>query len=227
MIIGFMHIYAVNDYKKIVEDQVRRIYDSGLIQHVSRIYYCVVGPEPYIIEESKYCLLDCSNNMSDHEIFTLHHIHKIAKNTEKNFKLFYIHTKGVTRPEEKALQDWRELMEYFCLNQWQYALEALDVGDTAGINIRYYGKVAKRFHYSGNFWWANSHYIKTLPHLSKEGYGREVNRWDGEFWIGDGNGRMVSLWESRQHHGSRQYGPSNYEGKSPQMRYYGRPKNGS
>lgn len=220
MIIGFIHIYAVNDYIKIVDDQVRRIHDSGLISHLSRVYYCVVGRDSFIIPQSKYCLLDRTSDMERSEEFTLNWIHKMSKSSEKNFKLFYIHTKGVTKPDKKALQDWREMMEYFCLNCWQFAVEALDVADTAGTTIRLYKN--KRPHYSGNFWWANSHYIRTLPELSEEGYGREVNRWDGEFWIGDGKGSMLSLWESRKHHGSMQYPASEYEGKSPNMKYFGR-----
>ena len=222
-IIGFMHIYGVNTYKEIVENQIKRIEDSGLIDAVDRIYYTVIAEEPFHIDNKKYLLLNHSTDMTLFESYTLNALRNIAILAEEDFKVFYIHTKGVTRPNEKCKQDWRDMMEYFCLNQWQFAIEALAIADTAGVNIRHYGKhKMSRFHYSGNFWWANSNYIKTLPVLSEAGYGRKVNRWDAEFWIGDGNPRMLSLWNSRQHHGKAQYGPNNYEGKSPQMKYLGR-----
>lgn len=215
-----MHIYGVNHWNEIVEEQIKRIRDSGLIDIVDRIYYCVVSNGVHIIGSEKYYLLDYSDDMSLSESFTLNRIREKA--LEEEFKAFYIHTKGVTRPDEMALQHWRYYMEYFCINCWHWCLEALNHADTAGVNIRVYGRQHKRFHYSGNFWWANSSYIKTLPELSKEGYGREVNRWDSEFWIGDGKGSMMSLYESRLHHGTTCYPTSMYEGKSPTMRLYGR-----
>ena len=218
-IVGYIHIYVVNHWKEIVEGQVERINNSGLIEAVDRIYYSVVGDCNYFINKNKYYLLQCSIDMALTELFTLNTIRKRAL-VNPDHKLFYIHTKGVTRPNEKCIQDWRLYMEYFCIDQWPYCLEALDHADTVGVNIRRYGK--KRHHYSGNFWWANSSYIKTLPELSEVGYGRKVNRWDGEFWIGDGNPVMASLYESRKHHGTQQYGESEYFGKSPTIRLLGR-----
>jgi hypothetical protein len=111
-------------------------------------------------------------------------------------------------------------MEYFNLNCWQWCVEALNYADTAGVNIRTYARV--KVHFSGNFWWANSSYIKTLKELTEEAYEREVNRWDAEFWIGSNEPTMVQLWNSRVHHGESQYGPSNYADKSPRMYLFGR-----
>ena len=223
-VIGFIHIYAVNNYKEIVDNQVKLIFDSGLYQACDIIYYAVIGKEGFereedysLIQDEKYHLLHHSNDMTLHESFTLNGVRRIAKALEYDFKLFYIHTKGVTR-QKKSIELWRMFLEYFTINCWLHCVDALNQADVAGVNRRIYGK--RRVHFSGNFWWANSSYIRTLPELSLEGYGREPNRWDAEFWIGDGNPTLVQLWNSRVHHQLTQYGPDNYQGKSPQMYFF-------
>ena len=217
-IIGFIHVYAVNNYKQIVENQVREIFDSGLYEAVEKIWYVVIGDNEFRIPGDKYHLLAQSLNLDLSENFTLNMLRMEVLLSKTDFKLFYIHTKGVTKPKSKQLEFWRLFMEYFNISCWVYCLEALDQADIAGVNRRVYAK--KRVHFSGNFWWANSKYIRRLPQLSKEGYGREVNRWDGEFWIGDGNPTSVQLWNSRVHMATQQYSPNYYKGKSPQMYFF-------
>jgi len=217
-IVGFMHIYTVNHYEEIVQSQVQQILDSGLVQFVDKVYYVVIGEE-FEIENSHFVLLEYNSDMSLHENYTLNRIRTIAKASKKNFPIFYIHTKGVTKPKDKCLRDWRQYMEYYCIGKWLHCLDALNVADTVGVSLRRYGKI--RYHYSGNFWWANSSYIKQLPELSEEGYGREVNRWDGEFWIGDGSPKMMQMHNSRVHHATQQYPLRRYENRLD-MRLWGR-----
>ncbi len=205
-----MHIYAVNHFADIVCKQIERIVNSGLIDFVDVVYYVVIGEE-FSIEHKKFSLLAHSEDMTFTENHTLNLLRNVALEKKENFPLFYIHTKGVTKPEKQCLQDWREYMEYYCLDKWVHCLEGLETTDTAGVNVRIYAK--KRYHYSGNFWWANSRYIKQLPELSEVGYGRKVNRWDGEFWIGDGTCDMMQLWNSRTHHATHIYPLRLYENK--------------
>jgi hypothetical protein len=216
-ITGFIHIYAVNDYRSIVANQERIIAESGLYAMVDEIYYVVIGDNQFRIEGERYTLLAQSMNMKLSENFTLNLLRDKAISRTDNFQLFYIHTKGVTKPTVKSIQDWRAYMEYFNISCWPYCLDALEHSDAVGVNRRVFAK--KRVHFNGNFWWANSSYIKTLPELSSNGYGRKVNRWDGEFWIGDGNPITTQLWNSRIHHQTRQYGPVHYEKKLNMIRF--------
>jgi hypothetical protein len=216
-IVGFIHIYAVNNYREIVERQVKRIIESGLYQAAEKIYYVVIGDNDYRIEGDKFIVLGLSPNMQLTETFTLNALRRVVLTAEEDYKVFYIHTKGVTR-KIKSIDLWSMYMEYFIIDKFIFCLDALKKADATGCNRRVYAKT--RVHFSGNFWWANSSYIKKLPELSVEGYGREVNRWDGEFWIGDGNPVTIQLWNSRVHHQRVQYGPNNYEGKSPNMKLF-------
>ena len=45
-------------------------------------------------------------------------------------------------------------------------------------------------HFSGNFWWANSDYLKNLPKITTENYA-ELNR--GEFWILSNTDKVYSI----------------------------------
>jgi hypothetical protein len=56
-----------------------------------------------------------------------------------------------------------------------------------------------QIHFSGNFWWSNSEYIKTLPTIHDLKYKIKPVlsvRHNCEFWIGMGGGRLKSLWDS-------------------------------
>ena len=212
-----MHIYCVHDYKKIVEEQVKKIENSGLLDAVEKIWYVVVGDNGFRINGDKYQLLAQSSNMKLTENFTINMLRtEVLLNMTDDYKVFYIHTKGVTR-QKKSIYLWRIYMEYFNITMWLHCVDALFHADAVGVNRRIYQKT--RVHFSGNFWWARASYLKTLPQLSVEGYGREVNRWDGEFWIGDGNPNVVTLWQSRVHHPRTQYGPNMYRDKSPMMKF--------
>jgi hypothetical protein len=63
----------------------------------------------------------------------------------------------------------------YVIKEWERCVKALENNDAAG---GFYVEDPK--HFQGNFWWANSDYLKNLPKITAENYA-ELNR--GEFWI--------------------------------------------
>jgi hypothetical protein len=56
-----------------------------------------------------------------------------------------------------------------------YCVEKLKEYDTVGCNLYLHSEC--RSHYSGNFWWAKTSYLRTLPYLSM------ISRHEAELWL--------------------------------------------
>jgi hypothetical protein len=89
-------------------------------------------------------------------------------------------------------------MLYFNVTQWKICIEKLQTNSTCGVDLR----EMPTLHYSGNFWWAKSQYIATLPepvlfnNLEKYPNPLQSLRHNQEFWICyDKNKNHVSLWD--------------------------------
>lgn len=82
---------------------------------------------------------------------------------EIDFKLYdlatYIHSKGVTKPENVYIREWVEFMRYFQIDKHELCIKAFKEGyGLYGVNFgrytggeRLYANRISDFHYSGNF----------------------------------------------------------------------------
>jgi hypothetical protein len=87
----------------------------------------------------------------------------------------YIHSKGITNLT-KYTNKWRKVLEYAIIEKYQDNLNALKNGyDVSGIFW-----MKSNFHFSGNFWWAESSYIKTLPRPLLSDW--NLNSYNDNFW---------------------------------------------
>lgn len=156
------------------------------------------------IEEYEFPTLNLLKNMSD---------------TEPNpFTAFYIHTKGASFSVDHAKgynggNYWRGSMNYYNITNWRSAASHIqDLGfETAGTKIRgswlakdsvhwkkyhqtYLDRGEWRFeyplHYSGNFFWCSSEYIKRLPSINSLD---QSNRFNAEFWVCSAQPKCESL----------------------------------
>lgn len=78
--------------------------------------------------------------------------------------ILYLHTKGASRQSDYTLPyhyTWRHLMNYFNIEKYKLAIDVLTNTD-----FNTYGVLLDRYEnhtiYSGNFWWTNGKYIKSI-----------------------------------------------------------------
>lgn len=191
----FYHMLCVNDYKDRFEKTYSKIKTSGLIDLTAMIFVNCVGDERYTAVEylKTYdkVIPSVSNDSSD-ESSTLIKMWEVCQTYDSN--ILYLHSKGVTKPNNDNIKSWVNLMEYFCIEQYERCFRALEKYDTCGVNLSY----EPMKHYSGNFWWANSKYIKSR-NIFDVSLSSKINdkRWYCEFWLLDAeNTNPVSLYQT-------------------------------
>ncbi|WP_462247688.1 hypothetical protein [Ekhidna sp.] len=175
----FHHIYQVNHWKEISVEQKHLI--DEIPEHSYIKHYAKEGDVGY-------------------ELPTLQLLWERCESLKENTPICYVHTKGVTTPKAKNRRLWRETLNYWNLRRWKDNLSLLKEFDTSGARaFNFQVNDIALPHYSGNFWWANSDYIKKLesPENYIENFGVSYNpdnsdpkRFGCEFWIGSGNPRM-------------------------------------
>jgi hypothetical protein len=201
----FWHIYTVNNYQLIVQEQLFKLLTSGLYEEVETIYVGVTS----LTEASRLWISNLLSDYSKIQI-TYHTENKEEKSTmrmlcdyakENDSYILYFHTKGVTRLDYKTTL-WRWSMEYHSISIWKECVSKLDEGyDAVGINVRYDTYIGYFPHFSGTFWWSKSSYINTLDETYL--YTNKIlegiyNRYLVEFYIGSNHlGKLHSMFECR------------------------------
>ncbi len=213
-IYGFYHIAAINDYEKIVNDQLTSIKKSGLLCKTKTLHITIIGGENNLLIVNSFLdklnitnyNIDVVNGLDNFEFPTLEKIYNLS--LIEDFYCYYLHTKGVsidennyTRYGNKPLQyiktcvgEWREYMEYFLLEQHEQCMCELKYSDAVGCFIS--EEPVK--HFTGNFWWSKSEYIKKLNSIEDL---NKLDRYQAEFWISDkNNGKLKSLHQPSRHY---------------------------
>jgi len=183
----YLHTYCRKDYRHIVLDKIRKIKLAGLWDNMEKLFIPVSGMreqdkeffEDLKLLSNKIKIFEHINPVFNNEPDTLNYIKNRAENFETNKPILYMHTKGVTYDHpvlNKNVKGWVRYLDLYTIAHWEECIDALNLYDTAG---PMYSPTPME-HYSGNFWWANSDYIKTIPTLDKENI-KPLER--GEFWI--------------------------------------------
>lgn len=192
----YFHIATIGKYQEIFDEIYSQIVESNLIDKINFINLCVVGEGELIVPPHKKIKIYKDSCVESGEFFTLNLIKVFSDSVDKNYKILYLHTKGVTTPNNLCIDDWRQYMTYFNVNQYQRCFDILEEYDSCGVDL----VSEPAIHYSGNFWWANSSYIKKLPTIDEIKFPKIPPilsiRHNCEFWIGMGNGKLKSLWNS-------------------------------
>ncbi|MEY4720266.1 MAG: hypothetical protein RL563_2884 [Pseudomonadota bacterium] len=189
----FYHIYQHDNWTNLVATQLEKLRTSGLYDASTFIQIQINGNEPFPFSDTKYTIA-YNKDTELEEAPTLESLRQFCDKND-NWAVLYLHTKGITQKTPETT-DWRELMEYFCIERWEDCLDKLQEHDTAGCLYMDQCYLGFHPHYSGNFWWARSEYIKTLNHEYLTA-GIRNNR---EFWIGTGNGSMYSFLNTGLNH---------------------------
>ena len=182
-VVGFMHVCMINDWYDIVSEQIQIMKDSGLYDYSRVINVGALGSienkeilEKLIAKNTIMRLATYSENLNEYEFHTLRFLQDICKTGD--FCGFYIHTKGVSWPGHEGGKYWRDYMNHYILQEWKKDLEMMEMGyDLCGVKL-----INKRWplHYSGNFFWFKSEYVKTLVPVNNMNL---KDRFNAEMWV--------------------------------------------
>lgn len=126
---------------------------------------------------------------SDRTITENYTYQKIYKDCQsEDMRVCYIHTKGITSALRLHISDvqqyknyfyWRQYLNWGILENWKACVNSLQDHDVAGVNYHEYPSR----HFSGNFWWANSSYIRKLPDPATLDWWRNLQRNTNDQWL--------------------------------------------
>lgn len=182
----FFHVYLKSGYTRVLMDKFKKFTISGLYAKANKfnlILFGNVDTQAEFLNELKemYPKIEygvISNAVFNNEPDTLNLMIKKANEYENNTPMLYLHTKGLSYTDsnlKKNIDAWVRYLDLYVINKWEECVDSLKENDAAG---GFYVEDPK--HFQGNFWWANSDYIKNLPKITPENVS-EYNR--GEFWI--------------------------------------------
>ena len=164
----YYHIYAVDGVEPIINEQLNLIN-----KYFDFPYTLNVGISISDDNISISNILNKFHNIRDvrskgNEFVTLDLIEKDTKKFGDSDYILYIHTKGASRINDKPeiyknMIAWRHYMNYFNIEKCKNVLKIFEKSEynTYGCNFNEKDKVVNS-HYSGNFWWAKSSYLKTI-----------------------------------------------------------------
>ena len=192
-VLGFIHIGNLGRGKEIFFDQLDLIKRSGLYSKTKHVYVGVAGRcLDFCFIDPKITILSHDPVLRNGECLLLKSMYKYCQTCEPA-KIWYIHTKGASAvdPKNRLYHNqnaWREYMQYFIIENHEDCIEALNEFDVCGVEFM---KLYKYF--IGNFWWANSNYIKKIKNpMTKNLFGDIRSRAEFDF-IGKGNPKVKSF----------------------------------
>ena len=216
----YIHICCFNNWKEIVHTFLKKMVVSKLYFAISEVRCVVLGNgdiSDLIQKYSKIRVIFQSDDTSFYERKILQLLHENSQ--RENFYVLYLHTKGIKyNGTNKKINDWVEYMTYFNVSQFKNILKLLKYNDVVGVNLE--DKPEHPVHFSGNFWWSKSKYIRTLdtkylhnwwenPNITKK-YFNVTDYNSPEFWITGGNGNYASIWNSGVNHYRQEYPKKKY-----------------
>lgn len=180
-VIVYIHVCQIGRWKdsfNMIMDTLKKskLYDYSQCIRLGVLTDSVVDME--LFNDPKFEIIHIGKP-PEYERPTLLHMRKSSEIESPNLVYYYMHTKGIRHygtDKEDNVIDWIKYMLYWNVEQWKFAIEKLELHDTYGCNYILL-KNTQHYLYSGNFWWANSTYIKQLP----LDIGPLYN--DPEFWI--------------------------------------------
>ena len=182
-VIGAYHVALFPDWKEIVIPQCQRLKKSGLWSRTDRILVGIVGSETEDTNVVRELLGDKADlrhlgPLHRYEFPTLEMLWAAAR--ERDGWCWYLHTKAASHRTPGGVKH-REQMESIIVDNFRQCMNVLPRFDAAGGFWRNDAFGRKQPHFSGNFWWATTKYLATLPSPASL---NQADRYQAEFWIG-------------------------------------------
>ena len=202
----YFHIATIGEYQVIYDELINKIIESNLIDRVDNLFVCIVGD--HILKSVNHDKIK-TINVGEVNEFEFPTLEKIENDILSTTDLTELKDKGVPIIIISADSKGSKLSDFKKGCEVCY--------DVCGVDWR----TDPVPHFSGNFWWANSDYLKTLPKINT------LNRLDSkivltlrhnaEMYIGmNQNVKPRILWQSNVSQYERHlhmYEESNYIGK--------------
>lgn len=212
MINIFYHASLMGErYNEIISSSFRKIKSSGLYDVADSITIGVLGDGEIALEKSgeydKVKIVRLASDFLKSERPTIQMLWDHAQ--ENNSLYLYLHAKGVANPhwnhidgEKEFVADWRNYMEYFNVERWEDCVSLLNSGyDCVGVNY----KDNPWPHFSGNFWWATSDYLRRTERPIDAYPPDGPDRFYDERWIGLSYPKAMSMHLSNVNHYHQSY----------------------
>lgn len=202
----FYHICMMNNYLEVVKEQMELMVKSGLYDKAESISIGCNGSNKnglinVLSNYSKAEIKAYERDLKSFEFVTL----RLIEQESGDYHGLYFHTKGVTYPNHIGGKVWREYMNYYNILEWKKSVEKLKTHDTCGVKfLNKEQKPAFTPHYSGNFFWFNSDYVKKLPKIDSL---NKTDRYQAEFWIGKADPKAASLCQKFINYASKEFKP--------------------
>ena len=193
--------------------RLNHLLDNLPFELFEKVFINNIGPNLDNFENAKIEVTNYSENNLLFEIPTINKIKKFSENNPGSF-ILYIHTKGVSFNDDyQEENDWINMMLYFLLKKNEQNCficpKLLYVYNSLGCNYTTDGKdyhpdgttTTAPPHYSGNFWWATTDFLKKLNYISEE----NINKNDAEYWLHTLNHSYFELHHSGIDHYRERY----------------------
>jgi hypothetical protein len=174
----FMHVCNKGEWENVFNELITHIIDSGLYDVCTTIFIgcscevCDVSLMDIPKKYNKAILLEKKPN-DTHENETINELIEFSKSNDGY--ILYLHTKGITNKSVNQIY-WRHFMTTYNVDLWRVCVDLLQQGYyTVGCN---YFLLYLHYHYSGNYWWTTTDYLKTLDYINKKNI---TNRYEAEF----------------------------------------------
>lgn len=187
-----IHAVTLGNWRLIISDMLFSLERHGLYEVAHSITVCAAGTTSQIDELRELCssfgtrfdrvkVLQTSNSTTNYwEFLTINYVQTLASQLEAKNQpghVLYLHTKGLYEHNGDFVSKWfwRKWMEDFVIKRHREARALLSFGyDTVGCNaVNLYIAPHEEmkvnplhaWHYSGNFWWATTGHLASLPKL--------------------------------------------------------------
>lgn len=166
-IYGVYFICCINNYLEIVEEQLD-ILQKGLLGVTTKLIIFITNYNNSCknldillkkYKTKKFILVKSPDNL--YEKFAINN-YKNYINSTKEYYLYYFHTKGVSRINDPYFSNIRKILNFYTLEKFKINIKLLKKYDSIGCSLSLYPKK----HFSGNFWWSKSSYIKLLTTIN-------------------------------------------------------------
>ena len=187
----FYHLTDLPGWEEITKEQLDTLTSSGLLDVAEEVYFNLHYNESSF-DKLKHTYSKYDNirwvfrkpKKDDFEHTTYKLMKEITNSSTYEFNALYFHQKGITKlgtKHELPTRDWRRLMDFWNIEQWQFCNDILNDGiDTLGCLL----VTDPTVHFQGTTRWMTSDYIKTLPALklpSEIGYEAQLKGF--EEWV--------------------------------------------